>query len=62
MEVVKTNFSKIGFTWSKELIQKLNSAKLLNINILQPTDTYMYVCVSGGYSMLMFKNFVLRNC
>ena len=40
------------------LIQKLGNAKL---NILQPSDTQTYVCVSDGYSILMFKSFRLHN-
>ena len=45
----------------KQIIQKLRNSKLLNINMLQPPETYIYMRVSGGYSMLMFKSFVLHN-
>ena len=37
------------------------NTKLLNINILYPSDTHTYVCVSRGYNMLMRKNFALHN-
>ena len=39
---------------------KITYVKLLKI-ILQPPDTQTYVCLSGGYSMLIFKSFALRN-
>ena len=37
-------------------IQKLLNGKILTINIVQPSATHTYVCVSGGHSMLMLKN------
>ena len=40
---------------------KFSNTKLLNINILWPLDTHLYLCVSGSYSMLIFKNFALHN-
>ena len=40
---------------------KISKAKMLNINILLPPDTQIYVCISGGYRMLMFKSFAFRN-
>ena len=43
------------------LIQELRNVKHLNINTLQPPDTQTYVCVSRGYSMSVFKSFVLCN-
>ena len=55
----KTRFSYSN-SW-KRIIQKLRNAKFLNINILSSPDTYTDVSISGGYSMLMLKNFELRN-
>ena len=54
--------AKIGKTVNsfKGLIQKIGDVKLSNINILLPPDTHTYLCVSGDYSMLMFKSFTLR--
>ena len=40
------------------LIPKSLNAKLFNINILKHSD--MHVCVSGGYSTLIFESFSLR--
>ena len=42
------------------LIPKSLNAKLFNINILKPSDMHTYVCVSGGYSTLIFESFSLR--
>ena len=40
------------------MIQKLCNAKLLEINMQQLPNTHV-LCVSRGYSMLMFKSFEL---
>ena len=54
-----TEVACVNYRWG--LTQKLRNTKLLNINILQPPDTHTCVCVSGSYSIIMFKSFVLRN-
>ena len=43
-----------------KIIQKFRNKKSLNINKLWPQDTHTCVCLSGVYSMIMFKSFALR--
>ena len=40
-------------------MEKLRNSKILKISMLQPHDMLTYVCVSGGYSILILK--FLRN-
>ena len=57
IDVLQENSTFLGLG----LIWKLRNGKLLDINMLEPPDTHTYECIPGGYSMLMFKSFTLRN-
>lgn len=48
------------FATNMQSLKTLNE-KLWKINILQFSDTHLRVCVSGVYSILIFKTYALRN-
>lgn len=48
------------FATNMQSLKTLNE-KLWKINILQFPDTHLRVGVSGGYSILIFKTYALRN-
>lgn len=52
---------KLSYTLAKLFKLSQNYLNFFNINILKTLDTNTYVCMSGGYSMLIVKRSALSN-